>query len=253
MSLKRSVSGVCALAILALSGLGPGHAMAASLRDSLGASADDRFTAPVVGRFRPEGGAPFVVNRTDDHELLMRFETSPEIWVLHPHAGPRGDVIYKNDMGQPVLRATRVGGLTLFTEANPGGVAAAFTGGAPPLRPTPITSASQLLQAFSQASAKAGRVVQSVVTFEARNVPLRAAPIFADAAQVAAQAFVDAAGRIGRNRQLDKWSRVEFVAGNAPTVSGAKGVLRITIAPDEGLSGRPSSARIADLLVKTRR
>lgn len=252
MSSKRSaVNGACALAVLALMGAGPGHAVAASLRDSLGASADDRFSAPLVGKFRPEGGAPFVVNRTEDHEILMRFETSPEIWVLRPHAGPRGDVIYKNDLGEPVLRATRVGGLTLFTDANPGGVAAAFVGGAPPLRPPPIASAGQLLQAFSHASAKTGRVVQSVVSFEARDVPLWAAPIFADAAQVAAQAFVDTAGR--RNRDLGRWVRVEFVAGKTPGVSAGKGVLRITIAPEQGLSGRPSSARIAEFLHKAKR
>nr|QQZ52104.1 DUF4908 domain-containing protein [Phenylobacterium glaciei] len=47
-------------------------------------------------------------------------------------AAPRGDIIYKNDLGEPVLRATRLGGLTLFTPDRPGGTAAALAGAVRP-------------------------------------------------------------------------------------------------------------------------
>ena len=241
--------GGCALATLAWTAGASAPAVAASLRDSLGASADDRFVVPMVGRFRSEAGEVFILDRAEDRNLLVRFESSPEIWVLRPHAGPRGDVIYKNDVGDPVLRATRVGGLTLFPPTQPGGVAAAFAGAAQGLRPPLVNSPSALLQSFTQASARAGRASQQIVSFEARDVPLPAAPLFADAAQVAAEAFVQVAAL---RRGMARWSKVEFDTGRSPSVSAANGVLHITLTPERGLAGRPSSHRIAEVIAKVR-
>jgi hypothetical protein len=238
-----------ALAAVALAGGAPPAAWAASLRDRLGATTDDRFVVPIVGRFRSETGETFVIDRADDRAtLLIRFENTPEIWVLKPHLVTRGDVIYRNDVGDPVLRATRVGGLTLFPRSNPGGVAAAFAGAAPGLHPPPVSSPSALLQSFTQASARAGRAAQQqVVSFEARNVPLPAVPLFADAAQVAAEAFVQVAVRQGG---LGRWTKVEFEIGRSPGVSAANGTLHITLTPERGLAGRPSSLRIAEVIAK---
>lgn len=241
--------GAYALAIHAWAAGAPAPAAAASLHERLGATADDRFVVPMVGRFRTEAGEGFILDRADDRNLLVRFEASPEIWVLKPHTGPRGDVIYKNDVGDPVLRATRVGGLTLFPQSKPDGVAAAFAGAAPGLRPPPVNGPTALIQSFTQASARAGRASQQIVSFEARNIPLPAVPLFADAAQVAAEAFVQVAGL---RRGMARWSKVEFQIGRNPGVSAANGVLRITLTPDRGLAGRPSSQRIAEVIAKTR-
>ena len=249
------MSGGCALAAVALAGASPAHAWTASLRNSLGASVDDRLSTPMVGRFLPDAGDPFIVDRSPGRTILVRFEGSPEIWVLHPTAGPRGDVIYKNDVGEPVLRSTRVGGFTLFTPENPGGVAAAFAGTASELGPPPVTTAGGLLRTFTQASARVGRVTQRVVSFEALEMPISAAPLFADAAEVVAQAFISVAeGRAGRPRArgLGRWEKVEFVVGHAPGASAERAALRITLAPDRGLAGRPSSHRIAEVLARGR-
>ena len=242
-----AVTGGCALAILAGVLGAPVRADAASLRDRVGASADDRFVVPKVGRFRSEAGDSFILDRADDRNLLVRFENSPEIWVLKPHSGPRGDVIYKNDVGDQVLRATRVGGLILFPPAKPGGVAAAFAGAAPGLRPPQVTTSSGLLQSFVQASAKAGRAAHQIVSFETRDAPLSAAPVLADAAQVAAEAFVQVAAL---RRGMARWTKVEFGTGRNPGVSAANGVLRVTVNPERGLAGRPSSQRIAEVIAK---
>ncbi len=247
------MSGGCALAAAAIAGAPPAHALTASLRNSLGASVDDRLTTPMVGRFMPDAGDPFVVDRSPGRTILVRFDGSPEIWVLHPTAGPRGDVIYKNDVGDAVLRSTRVGGFTLFTPENPGGVAAAFAGTAAGLGPPPVTSAGALLRSFTQASARVGRAADRVVSFEARDVPISAAPLFADAAEVVTQAFITVAeGRAGRSRRLDRWEKVEFVIGRIPGASAERGALRITLTPDRGLAGRPSSHRIAEVLERGR-
>jgi hypothetical protein len=242
----------CALAVLALSGGTPAWARTASLRDSLGASVDDRFVGPMVGRFRSESGQAFVIDRMDGRNLLVRFDSSPEIWVLQPHAGPRGDVIYKNDVGEQVLRATRIGGLILFPPSHKGGVAAAFMGEAPGLGPPPISNPSALLRSFTQASARAGQAVQQVISFEARNVPLTAIPLFADAAQVAAEAFIQAARHREQPSRTVNWTKVEFAAGRPPSASAADGTLKIVLTPELGLAGRPSSHRIAEVIVKAR-
>ena len=100
----------------------PAAAQPFSLRDQLfGAQPDERaFVVPPVARFQTEAGDPFVLDRSAGRQVFMRFDTDPEIWALEPTPGPRGDMIYKNDMGEPMLRATRLGGLTLFTPDTPG-------------------------------------------------------------------------------------------------------------------------------------
>lgn len=219
-----------------------------SLRDALfGAPGDERaFTLPPVGRFQSESGDGFVLDRTAGRPVFMKYEDSAEIWALNPTPGPRGDIIYKDDTGQPVLRATRLGGLTLFTPDQPGGAAAALAGPAPSIRMPPLASPNALLQSFSQASVRAGRAIQRSITFEAKDVPITAAPLFADAAGVTAEAFVEVAERNEEGRKLAaRFAKVQFDAGKAPAAAAAGQTMRITIAPEWGLAGRPSSHRVA--------
>ena len=235
-----------ALAALALAG--PAVAQSLSLREHLfGAPSDERaFSTPSVARFVPDDGDPFVLDRSAGRQVFMKFETSPEIWALAPTPGPRGDVIYKNDMGESVLRATRLGGLTLFTEDRPGGVAVAFVGQGPLLRPPQVISPNALLQSFAQASERAARAARHPVSFEAEGVPMAVASIFADAATVTAEAFVDIAERGGRARQaLVRFVKVRFELGHGPDVAAKGDTVKVTIAAERGLAGRPSSHRIA--------
>jgi hypothetical protein len=242
----------CASAALAAVVLaGPAAAQSMSLRDHLfGAPSDERaFSTPSVARFVPDDGEPFVLDRSAGRPVFMKFDTSPEIWALVPTPGPRGDVIYKNDMGEPVLRATRLGGLTLFTQDRPEGVAVAFGGEGPLLRPPPVISANGLLQSFAQASERAARAARHPVTFEAEGVPLAVAGLFADAATVTAQAFAEIAARGDRARgALSRYSKVRFELGRNPVATATDGMLKVTIASDRGLAGRPSSHRIAAAL-----
>jgi hypothetical protein len=217
-------------------------AQLSSLRDALfGAPPDDRaFQAPKIARFQAESVGAFVLDRSNSGPVLMKFEDSIEIWALEPHTAPRGDIIYKNDMGEPVLRATRVGGLTLFTTDQPGGVAAAFNGLSPGLRLQATPTPGALLHDFALASARASRAAQKLIAFEATEVPMSAAALFADAARVTSEAFIQMAGRGERERkQISRYSKVEFGAGSSPDAATKGQVVRITIAPDRGFAGRP--------------
>jgi hypothetical protein len=250
-STRTAVGGVAAtLAVAALGAAAPAGAQA-SLRDQLfGAPSDERaFSIPNVARFDTEDGEPFVLDRSSGRQVFMKFEASPEIWALDPTPGPRGDVIYKDDMGEPMLRATRLGGLTLFTPDRPGGVAAAFAGQASFLRPPPIVSPGGLLQSFAQASERAARAIRHPITFEADQVPVNAMGLIADTATVAAEAFSEVAAQGERERRaLDRFSRVKIGVGAAPSAKVSGPTVRIAVDPGRGLAGRPSSHRIAAAL-----
>ena len=90
------------------------------------AARDSHMHLPRVGRFISETGSIFILDRSGP-AALFRFEHSPEIWALRPTAGPGGDIIYKNDLDQPVVRVSRLGALTVFTTQRPLGAPATRT------------------------------------------------------------------------------------------------------------------------------
>lgn len=219
-------------------------AQAQTLREGLfGQRPSDsrRMTPPPVGRYVSEEGAAFTLDRSTTRPLL-KFEDSPEVWALQSHPAPRGDVIYKNDLGEPVLRATRLGGLTIFTDQRPGGSAAALTGDSQPLR-LPTLGPQALLERLAQASARASRAARRLIPFEADATPA-SAPLVADAAMVAAEAVVRMTRRPEGRALLTRFTKVKLVEGKKPGVVVEQGVMRISVTPAQGLAGRPSSERI---------
>jgi hypothetical protein len=202
-----------------------------------------------------DGDTSFVLDRSSQVTLL-RFEDSPEIWVLTPQPGPHGDTIYKNDMGEPMIRTTWLGGLTLFARGHTGGAAASLVGEAQELHPIPILSPSALLLRLAQASARSARLIQRPVEFDAPDVTPLSASLVADAAAVATEAIGIAAQNPRGKPMLAKLTRVQLVLGRKPAVSFSKGVLQIVVTTPAGglpardcVAGRPSSHRIAVALV----
>ena len=235
----------------------PALAADRSWRDNLFGVApppDDRSAdAPLVAHYEADEGAAFVLDRSIGRPTLMRFDGNPEIWALRPSPGPRGDIIYKNDMGEPMLRATRLGGLTLFTPGRPGGSAAAMAGPAPALRPMVVNSVTGLAQVLAQASVRAGHAVQHQMRFDVPSTDDTPATLslFADAARVTAKAFVEVAGS-GPSGQTDaaRFDKVTFDQAKKVDVRTRGETVQITVAPSEGLMGRPSSGWIAKALTR---
>ncbi|HEY8574085.1 DUF4908 domain-containing protein [Phenylobacterium sp.] len=222
----------------------PADAAPGSLREGLfrkRPSEGRQFTAPPVARYVAEDGRSFILDRTQPRPLL-RFEGSSEIWALHPQPAPRGDVIYKNDVGEPVLRATRLGGVTVFTPDRPEGAAAAPTGNGAPIRLPPI-GPQTLGERLLQASARASRAARRLIPFEAEATPASSA-LLADAAMVTSEAMT----RMGRQPRmrgfLNRIMKVRLTEGRRPAAAMENGTLMITVAPQQGLAGRPSSERI---------
>lgn len=200
---------------------------------------------PPVARFRADNGDSFVLQRFGANALL-KFEDSPEVWALTGVGGPRGDTIFKNDVGDPVLRMTRLGGFTLFTDEQPEGVAVSMAGAAGALkRPGPI-GPSALFQALAGSSARASRAAQHLISFVlVPDATPKTDWLFADAAVICSEAFMRLAQQGAEGRSLAaRFGRVEFLTGGAVQVMVASGVVRITVAPGKGVAGRPSSQKI---------
>jgi len=197
--------------------------------------------APPVARYVSETGVKFTFDRSQGVPLV-KFDRSPEVWVLRPQPAPRGDMLYLNDLGEPILRASRTGGLTVFTTDRPEGLAVALSGGGPALRMTPL-GPQQLLERLAMASTRATRAARRLIPFEADASPASSA-LTADAAMVAAEAIIRMTRLADGRLVLGGIDRVRLVEGRQARAALRQGVIEITVAPGQGMSGRPSSDRI---------
>ena len=205
---------------------------------------------PPVGRYVAAQGEAFVLDRSN-HAALLKFEDTPEVYALRPTPGPRGDVIWVNDVGQPVLRSTRLGGLILFTLDRPTGTPAAFTASTGQLKPRSL-SPGALLSQLAAASAKASRAARRLLPFEAPQVQRGEEPLYADAAHLAAAGVIQAATTSKGRGVIARLRRVRFTVGAAPSATVNKDTLEIVLAPQKGLAGRPSSKRAEQALLVAR-
>lgn len=202
-----------------------------------------RNEQPVVGRFSSEGGPSFTLDQSGARPML-RFEGSTEIWVLRPSAGVRGDVYYRNDVGEVMLRLTRLGGLTLYTASNPGGLPCALEGGGRPLR-MPQHDLATLLRHVAREAARGGSMVpRGRLEIVAGDFGDEAANLVGDATTVAVDGIVRLAQTDAGRERLANLRTMQIDIGASPGVSFSGTTLRIVITPRLGSAGRPSSARI---------
>jgi len=219
-----------------------------SLRDHLlrRHPSDSHDFAPLpIARYVTEDGDVFTLDRTAPKPLL-KFDGSFEVWALQAQPAPRGDTIYKNDLGEPMLRATRLGGITVFTDQRPGGAAAALMGPGNPLK-LAIMGPQALFDRLTQAAFRTAHAMGRGISFDAQATPASSA-LIADAALVTSEALVRMTKRSDSRKFVDRVRRVQLVEGRQAAVDlGADGVLLITVAPPQGQAGRPSSDRIQQI------
>ena len=79
--------------------------------------------------------------------------------------------------------------------------------------------------------------------FEAEATPASSA-LIADAATVTSLAIIRIAQRGDGRSLLARFNRVRFEEGKKASATMRDGILRIVVAPGDGLAGRPSSNRI---------
>lgn len=228
---------VAAVAFASAADAGPVDRLREGLFKNRGAEA----SGPQIARYVSEEGRVFILDRTQPVPML-KFDDSPEVWVLAPSPAPRGDTIYKNDLGAPMLRITRLGGFTLFTAERPSGEAVSLAGGGVPLRLPPM-SPQAVFDRLAQASLRASRAARRPMLFEAEATPASSA-LIADAAVVTSVAIIRLSQRKDGRALLSQINRVQFAEGAKSQAALKNGILSIVVAPSRGLAGRPSSDRI---------
>lgn len=224
-----------------------------SLGEAIFGRSQTSTTLPPVGRYTA-GEQTFVLEQRGG-QALLRFDGSDEVWVLRPQTGPRGDLIWRNDVGRPVLTASRLGGLTVFTPNTPSGAPAAFASSAPRFQ-LPDISPEALLRMFVEASVRASRAIRHMVRFEGPlDIRQGEEPVLAEAATLASQAIT----RVAARRQIPPAAarlravRVARVArGRRVDATIEASTMTVTVDPSRGTAGRPSSDKIYQALITAR-
>lgn len=237
-----------ALAAAVLSVLPFGSEAAAQNRGNVQAEQSDRLRGlrpsspapPPVGRYVAESGEGFILDRSGRHPLL-RFERRDETWVLRPSAAPRGDVIYRNDAGDQVLRVTPGGGMTVYTPRAPGGSPASFAGAGQSLTP-PTLGPMLLFRLMAQRSAMVSEVVGRLVEINLDGD--QSESLCVEALVVTTEAVIRIARSPTARQYISELRSITIVEGPRAGVTYARGRLTVTVDPSQGMAGRPSSARV---------
>lgn len=233
---------VCALALTATPAMAQQAGNAQALQSqSLRQRMFDRGL-PETGRFVSSGGDAFVLDSSGPRPLF-RHDRSSEIWVLRGTPAPRGDVIYRNDAGEQVLRVTPDGQLTLYTPRAPNGVPVSASGEAAPLA-APAMSMSQLFTHLIRQSDLAGRALGHTVEISAPDLTVGSEDAVADTITVAVDSLIRMARNVNLRAQAAEVDRILIVEGAAPAARFSNGTLQLVIQPGMGPAGRPSSALI---------
>lgn len=217
-----------------------GNAQAQQSRDLL-ARGGRTTTLPPVGRYVAESGDGFVLDRSGRFPLL-RFDRRDETWVLRPTPAPRGDVIYRNDAGDQLLRVTPNGGITVYTQRAPSGSPASFSGTGTSLAP-PALGPAQLFTLMARRSAMLSQTIGRLIEINV-NTGASSESVTVEALIIATDTVLRIARSPTARGALARLRSITIVEGSRTSATFAGGELRIIVVPGQGVAGRPSSARI---------
>ena len=246
------VAGVALAAAYTDSCLARGDQHPGGLRHAVagGDEMDDGRNAamPPVAHYVAGDGDRFILDKSGPVALL-KFDHADEIWALRTTPGPNGDTIYRNDIGKPILRATRLGGLTLFTARSPGGEAVALEGPAP-VTHMPRGTITMLVQAHQYALFHIARALGHTFNLDAEGQGSEF--LFADALNVMTDTIVKLSELRDGKPYLAAIREIHMHPAKKMDARLHNGVLDISIYPPDGIAGRPSSVRIAQAIVNPR-
>jgi hypothetical protein len=176
-----------------------------------------------------------------------------EVFLATGARGPRGDIIYKGETGEVLLRIMSYGGATVFWPGRANGEAAAKSyGDDANLRLPPATRADALRRA-DLASARLSALTGARMAFElGAAAPIEGAgddAVLADAIMrvVAGMAEV-ARDQTGAGVVAERINQVTFKAGGPPHLSLDGKVLKVIYDPALDAAGRPSSRAVKEFL-----
>ncbi|HEX3673187.1 MAG TPA: DUF4908 domain-containing protein [Rhizomicrobium sp.] len=134
-TMVRPILAIAACAAIACApwAIGPARA-----QDSMGERLSmDRLAAIQPGAYLAGDAVRFVLSPFNG-DFLVRFQDSPEVFVLYADNASLGGRVLKYDDGETAMRVAVWGGMTLYTDGSPGGLPVTRTGDAPPPSPPMI-------------------------------------------------------------------------------------------------------------------
>lgn len=206
-----------------------------------------RPDSPAVAQYVAEGVGEFTLDRSAPRPLIQ-FTGSREVLALTATSGPFGDLSFKNDVGQTVLRITRFGGVTVYTENRPEGVAASLSGPGAPLAIQTVQDLSVLRRRLRQ---QADRIESQFERATGRGIAVdvdvdgRAGNLVVEALSLTSQAIDRAMSNPAQRARLASIKRIKVEDGPSPNAVIEGETLRLTISVDWGRVGWPSSERIS--------
>ena len=123
------------------------------------------------------------------------------------------------------------------------GTPVSSSGPAEPLAP-PALSMSQLLRHSLRQSDLAGRALGHTVEISAPDLAVGSEAAVADAITIAVDALIRMARNVSLRDRVARVDRILIVEGSSPGARFSGGTLQLTIQPNLGPAGRPSSERI---------
>jgi hypothetical protein len=251
MRYQMRLQTVCLIVVclcLPVAGIAQAQAERTLKESLLGQKGNDGRTrqTPPVAKFITDKGDVFILDQSQRNPLIQ-FDGKGEVWSLTPTPGTMGDVIFKNDLGEPVVKSTRWGGLILFSPDRPNGDPVAVLGTAEAFEPGRI-SPQQLFHHLVKTSRRASSSVSRLVRFEADVQTAGSDYLFADAATVAADAIMQVASTPKGREALGLVQEVRLIEGRPPGVRMDGNILELKLDLSRGWAGRPSSKRVARTL-----
>ena len=209
--------------------------------------------APVNGRYMADDQLRFMIDLQDD-QIRLRFIDNDEVFYLTSEPAPLGGRVLKYDTGEVALQVAGWGGLTLYTESDPGGIPAERADDeADDFEPKPITAKD--IKSFALKLAQDLAVTHDFgVGFAAdwedlaQGDGVRALAV--DAMRNTAYALGKLASAPERDAISNRFHTVRVTAAAEPGARMEDGVLVVSYAPEDGPSARPSSRAIGRVLAE---
>lgn len=213
--------------------------------------ANDRLGAIRSGTYQAGDDILFSLDRAGRHYLL-RFDGSPEVYVLYVDHASLGGRVLKYNSGKTAMQVSGWGGMTLYTDDKPGGLPALRTGGTTPPH-LPAVSLDDIRTAATDEAAHLAHARGLQMAFQAdwddlANDPHLRAQCF-DAMENAARGIDRFAQTpAGRRALKGRVGTVFMRTSGKPTLELKRNQLIVTYDPAQGYVGRASSRAIARAL-----
>ncbi|MBO6796594.1 DUF4908 domain-containing protein [Maricaulis sp.] len=195
---------------------------------------------------RADSGDFFLFDRTNTVALLReRDDPDAEVLVLFANRAPGGGTSFVTDTGREVVRLTALGGTTYFPLDAPDGVIADYASPAGGLAPQP-RSPNEVRDRAEDLAGTLAELLSTSFDLEYEPAPRAGLGVQYDTFNV-----IEKAVRQLRSdrRRMPELARLRIVIGGEPGARWDDDEFVVSIAPEFGYAGRPSSELIANALM----